>query len=358
MKRPFSLLVLALLLSGCKGTCVQTAVRMTNDAAILKDTTPLREMTVVPGGPSGLKIALIDVDGMLVNANQNGLGSAGENPVELFREKLDTVARAGCYCAVVVRINSPGGGVTASDIMRRDLQAFQARTRLPVVACLMDVAAGGAYYLATACDQIVAHPTTVTGGLGVVLNLWDMQDTLSQINVISRTIRIGKHVDLGSPVHTMEVEGTEILTSVAQEFHQRFMRAVIEARNLGPRLESVPPGGAGEVSLQQETVEVRDELFDGRIFTASRAMEIGLVDELGYVDDALNLARQLGGCPDARAVILHRWRDPARTPYAITPNVPRTDLLPISIPGLERSRLPTFLYMWQPDPTLERWGGK
>ena len=57
-------------------------------------------------------------------------------------------------------------------------------------------------------------------------------------------------------------------------------------------------------------------------------------------------------------MILHRWRDPARTPYSITPNVPRTDLLPVSIPGLERSRLPTFLYMWQPDPTLERWGGK
>ena len=209
MKRRLLLIAVVLLTPawGCKNLCMQTSMRMTSDMSVTKDVTPLREHTVVPGGCSGRKIALIDVDGVLLNANLTGLSSVGENPVEMFREKLDVIARSQCYCAVVVRINSPGGGVTASDIMRRDLETFKARTGLPVIACLMDVGCGGAYYLATGCDQIIAHPTTVTGGLGVVMNVYDMQDTLNQVNVIPRVIRIGKHVDLGSPVHTMDDEG-------------------------------------------------------------------------------------------------------------------------------------------------------
>ncbi|MCA9172968.1 MAG: S49 family peptidase [Planctomycetales bacterium] len=385
---PLLLLTMVVGLTGCRNTCLQTAMRMTSDVAITKDVTPLREHTVLPGA-CDCKVALIDVDGVLLNANQTGISSVGENPVEMFREKLDTIARSGCYCAVVVRINSPGGGVTASDMMRRDLEAFKNRTGLPVIACLMDVGAGGAYYLATACDQIVAHPTTVTGGLGVVLNIYDMQDTLQQINVVTKSIRIGQHVDLGSPVHTLEDEGKQILTTVAYEFHQRFQRHIIEARaldvnTLNAQLERLPtpageepaatdaeePAGdadaeaeaadrSGDESYGDEDEEVKvDAVFDGRVFTANQALQLGLIDGIGYVDDALQVARGLGGAPNARAVILHRWRDPARTPYSITPNTPRSDLLPLSIPGLERSRLPTFLYMWQPDPSLEKWGGR
>lgn len=352
---------------GCRNAVIRTTMRMTSDMAVTKDVTPLREHTVVPGGSSGFKIALVDVDGVLLNANLTGLSSVGENPVEMFREKLDVVARSQCYSAVVVRINSPGGGVTASDIMRRDLIAFKARTGLPVVACLMDLGAGGAYYLATACDQIVAHPTTVTGGLGVLLNIYDMQDTMGQINVIPLTIRTGKYVDLGSPVHTMENEGEEILTQVAEEFHHRFQRVIREARSLPAEGLPLPEGpgqgqgqnqGQNQGQGQGELVDPLADVFDGRIMTAHTAMGKGLIDSIGFVDDAIHTARELGGAMDAKAVILHRWRDPARTPYAITPNVPRSDLLPLSIPGLERSRLPTFLYMWQPDPSLERWGGR
>ncbi len=109
------------------------------------------------GGPA---IAVIDVDGILLNMDMTGPASAGENPVSLFRERLDAAAADPCTRAVVVRINSPGGGVTASDIMRHDLEQFKNNTRFPVVACLMDIGAGGGYYVATAADQIVAHPTT------------------------------------------------------------------------------------------------------------------------------------------------------------------------------------------------------
>ena len=92
------------------------------------------------------------------NTDATGLGSWGENPVSVFRERLDSIECDPRVARVVIRINTPGGSVTATDIMWRDLNAFRRRTGLPVVACMMDVAAGGGYYLATAANLIVAHP--------------------------------------------------------------------------------------------------------------------------------------------------------------------------------------------------------
>ena len=117
-----------------------------------------------PHFPQACLVAVVDVDGILLDSDATGLGSLGENPVAVFRERLDAIECNRRVRAVVLRIHSPGGSVTATDIMWRDLAAFKCRTHLPVVACLMDVAAGGGYYLATGADCIVAHPTTVTGG--------------------------------------------------------------------------------------------------------------------------------------------------------------------------------------------------
>lgn len=323
--------------AGCRGplqAVTQSRVTMHNSA--VEDRGPLLEKEVIAdrGCPQG-KIAIVDVDGLLVNSSLAGLGSVGENPVSLFREKLDAVASDPCYRAVVVRINSPGGGVTASDIMGHDLRAFREQTRLPVVACLMDVAAGGAYYLATAADHIVAHPTTVTGGMGVILNLYNLQDTMAYFNVTAVPVKAGQYADLGSPVEPMGEEARAILQGVADEFHARFEAAVRTGR---PQHDPS-----------------RKEDFDGRVFTASQALQRRLVDSIGYLDDAVDVARELGQCPSAGVVLLRRANDPARSPYATTPNSPmQSGLFPMSIPGLDRSQLPTFLYLWQPEPTYER----
>jgi len=323
--------------AGCRGplqAVTQSRVTMHNSA--VEDRGPLLEKEVIAdqGCPQG-KIAIVDVDGLLVNNSLAGLGSVGENPVSLFREKLDAVASDPCYCAVVVRINSPGGGVTASDIMEHDLRAFQERTHLPVVACLMDVATGGAYYLATAADHIVAHPTTVTGGMGVILNLYNLKDTMAYFNVAAVPVKAGQYADLGSPAEPMGEEARAILQGVADEFHARFEEAVRAGR---PQHDPS-----------------RKEDFDGRVFTASQALQRHLVDSIGYLDDAVAVARELGQCPSAGAVLLRRANDPARSPYATTPNSPmQSGLFPMSIPGLDRSQLPTFLYLWQPEPTYER----
>lgn len=300
-----------------------------------KDDSPLQPVQVIPGSDPCRKVALIDVDGLLLNRNLTGLLSAGENPVDVFREKLDLAAADPQICAVVLRINSPGGSATATDIMWRDLCVFRAKAGRPVVACLMDSGTGGAYYLACAADRIVAHPTTITGGIGVIFNLYDLQDTLATYNILSQSIKSGERIDMGSPVRQMTDESREILEQTAASLHQRFRNVVRQGRSL-----KIPDNAP---------------IFDGRILTAQTALEHGLIDSIGYLDDAVANAAAMGGCPDAQTVILRRRKDVARTPYAVTPNTPlQQDLLPLSLPGLDRSKLPAFLYLWQPDPTIVR----
>ena len=333
---PAITVVSLLLLTACRGPVqVATDSRAVVHNAPVADYGPLVPRAVAPGTVDGPTIAIIDVDGILLNQSMTGIGSLGDNPVSLFREKLDTVARDPCCRAVVVRINSPGGGVTAADIMRYDLMRFRACTGKPVVACLLDVGTGGAYYLATAADHIVAHPTTITGGIGVILNLYNLQDAMMQFNVAGTPIKAGSLIDLGSSIAPLNPQSQAILQGIADEYHDRFRQIVTESR---PQHDPQ-----------------REEDFDGRVFLAAAAHERGLVDSIGYMDDAIQLARQWSGAETAPAVMLHRASDPARSPYAVTANVPlHGNLLPLSVPGLDRSQMPTFLYLWQPEPTFER----
>jgi len=136
---------------------------------------------------------------------------------------------------------------------------------------------------------------------------------------------------------TPQVKG--MLQAMADEMHLRFQDVVRQRR---PALD-----------LASGTT------FDGRVFTASQALERKLIDRVGYLEEAIAMARELADQPGAQAVMLHRANDPARTAYAITPNIPlQASLFPFSLPGADRNRLPTFLYLWSPDPTVERLSGR
>jgi protease-4 len=277
-------------------------------------------------------IAIVDVDGLLLNADTTGLGSWGENPVSVFRERLDSIECNPCIRAVVIRINTPGGSVTATDIMWRDLNAFRRRTGLPVVACMMDVGTGGGYYLATATNMIVAHPTSVVGGIGCVLNVYNLQDLMAQFNILSTPIKAGANIDVGSPTKSLNEDQKRLLQSMADEFHDRFQSVVTHAR----------PDVDGSDATN----------FDGRVFTARQAMERHLIDQVGYLDNAIALAREQAGIVCANVVFLHRRDDPALSQYSVTPNTPlQKGIIPVNIPGLDRSKLPCFLYLWEMEPS-------
>ena len=408
------LFAVASLATGCKNCCLsmRTSGRIVNESPPQNNISPVVPNRVpLTGQCEGRRVAIIDVDGLLLNADMVGPSSHGENPVSLFREKLEAAAADPCVRAVVVRVNSPGGGAAASDIMRHDLLAYKQRTGVPVVACILDLGTGGAYYLATAADTIVAHPTSITGGIGVILNLYGLWDGMQAQSVLPRNIVAGDMIDMGSailppgpdeestdepatePAETIpppedttpedtapentapEAGGGDdaaepaelvapakpaaigeplspeggtgftkqkraLLKQMADDFHTRFREAVSAARPLH------------EAELETD--------FDGRVFTATQARERGLIDEIGYLDEAIRIAEGMAGLNGATVVFYHRKNDPARSPYAITPNVPLqgAGILPISTPGRERTRLPMFLFMWQPEPMMEKLSGR
>lgn len=346
---------------GCGGDRFTIKTRVGGQVETRLDTPPVSpsagnvKPVVVQNGPN--RLALIDVDGLILNTPFVGPLSVGENPVALFREKLEAVACDPCVKAVVLRINSPGGGVAACIAMRHDLERFKERTRLPVVACLMDTATGGAYYLASAADQVVAGPATVTGGVGVILNLFNLQDLMGMVNVRPQIIKTGERTDIGTSARKVTEGEKELLQAMANEFHEQIVSDIRRTRpGVVTQLDTPFEGSLFGWNLD------RGRTFDGRIFTGPQAKTRGLVDHIGDLDEALGLAAQLG-CPGAAArpgvVMYRRSNDPARSVYAITANVPLqgVGLFP-SVPGIDRAKLPTFLSVWQPELTLEKLGGK
>ncbi|QJW93890.1 signal peptide peptidase SppA [Frigoriglobus tundricola] len=333
-------IVLALVpvLVGCNRFVLRSQVETRLDTTPVSPTAGNVRPVVVQAGAS--RIAVLDVDGLILNTPFVGPLSVGENPVALFREKLEAVACDPCVKAVVLRVNSPGGGVAACIAMRHDLERFRERSKLPVIACLMDTATGGAYYLASGADQVVAGPATVTGGIGVLLNLFNLQDLMAQFNIIPQSIKAGDLTEIGTSARKLTDDEKKLLQAMADEFHGQLIADVKRARP-----------AATEAAT-----------FDGRIFTGTQAKAKGLVDHIGDLDEAIQLAAGMG-CPGLTArpgvVMYRRGNDPARSVYAITPNVPLqgSGLLP-NLPGLDRSKLPTFLSVWQPELTLEKMGGK
>jgi protease IV len=305
------------------------------------DPGPVVPLVIRPSaeGSTAARVAVIDVDGLLLNQSLTGLYSVGENPVSAFREKLDAAARDPRVRAVVLRVNSPGGGVAASDMMAEDLRRFRASSGKPAVACLLDVATGGAYYLASGCDRVISLPTTITGAIGAVVNHANLEDAMAALNVRVDVIKAGDKVDMGTVVCPLSDETRALFQEMADGFRDRF----------NARVKSCRPS---------MTDADRRALADGRILASPKALTLHMVDLLGYPDDAVAEAERLAGVSSSEVILFQRAGYPVRSIYATVPNVPlQSELIPLSYPGLDRTKLPTFLYLWQPDPTLTRLGG-
>jgi protease-4 len=291
---------------------------------------PLSE-TVITKADSCLchnKVALIDVSGILMNARTSSLLSDGDNPVSLFREKLDEARHDKRVKAVVLRINSPGGGVTASDIMYQDLLNFRHETGKPVVACMMDVAASGAYYLAMASDVVYAHPTTVTGSIGVIMSLYNATGLFQKIGVTSDPIKSGPNKDIGNPARPMTDVERAILQGMVDSFYGQFVKIVAEGRH-----------------LPEERVRA---LADGRVYTGVDAQQVGLVDRVGYLEDAIKTAKEMAGICDAAVVAYDRGDGYRGSIYAGLPKIPKEINVKLDLPGLGATGGASFMYLWEP----------
>jgi protease-4 len=319
-RRPLLGLV-ALMLAGCSVISVDLTPRVR----------PLEEEAVEGRGDA--KIVLVDLSGVLSDEAVTPVLTLGTPPTRVpllvrLREELTKAEHDPRVRALVVRINSPGGTVTASDVIYRELRLYRERTGRPIVAVLMDLAASGGYYVALAADTIVAHPTTVTGSIGTIMVSMNAEGLLQKIGVAPLTIKSGERKDMGSPFRTVTPEERAIFQSVIDDLHRQFVAKLAERRRLDPATAA--------------------RLADGRIYSAEQALAQGLVDRIGYMPDALAEARRAAGLEQARVVVYQRPREYRATYYARSETAvgglaaSLTSLAAFTGPG------PRFLYLWWP----------
>jgi len=218
------------------------------------------------GGP---KVALVEIEGVIVDSR--------EITDEVERHLQNPTVRA-----FLIRINSPGGGVAASQEIYEELLKVR-RHGKPVVASMGSLAASGGYYVASAADRILANPGTITGSIGVIMQIPNVGELLQKIGIRAVVIKSGAYKDLASATRDLTPDERRILQSVLDDVHDQFIQAVAEGRK-----------------MERGRVE---QLADGRIFSGRQAQELGLVDELGSLQDALTRAGALAGIPGPPTVI-------------------------------------------------------
>jgi protease-4 len=186
--------------------------------------------------------------------------------------------------AVVVRIDSPGGAVAPTQEIFEEIQ--RTKKKKPCIASMGSVAASGGYYIASACDKILANPGTMTGSIGVIMQLSNFEELMKKIGVKGVNIKSGANKDIGSPFQPLSPEGREILQALVDNVHGQFVTAVAKGRGM-------------------DEARVR-KLADGRIYSGAQAKELGLVDQLGTLEDAIDLAAKQAGLDGEPAVYYSR----------------------------------------------------
>lgn len=227
------------------------------------------------GGPFGLggdRVAVVEIEGVIVDA------------LPVVRE-LEEHRENPSVRAVVVRIDSPGGVVGPSQEIYDAIRRFRAKDK-PVVASMGAVAASGGYYIAAAADRIVANPGTLTGSIGVIMQMAEFEGLFKKVGVRYQVIKSGRYKDIGSPARAMTEAERRLLQSLLDDVYEQFVDAVAEGRD-----------------LDRQAVLA---LADGRIFSGRQARSLGMVDALGGLQEAIELAAELGGIPGKPRVLYPR----------------------------------------------------
>ncbi len=265
------------------------------------------------GLPGGAKVAVVEIEGVIGTEVARGLDT--DELVRILHEYRDDPA----IRAVVLRINSPGGVVAPTQEIVSAVRRLR-EAKKPVVASLGSVAASGGYYVAVAADRIFASPGTLTGSIGVVMQLANLEGLLKKVGVEYVVVKAGSFKDVGNFARPMTPEERRILQSLLDDVYEQFIGAVAEGRH-----------------LDLETVR---GFAEGRIFSGRQAQALKMVDELGGLEDAVEAAARMAGLPGKPKVVYPRrrfsLRDLLRTELGLG-SVSRV------LPSLETLRTPLYL---------------
>ncbi len=227
------------------------------------------------------KIVHIDLEGIISSVGEPGFLGVGLSSVESLKRQLEQAREDAQVKAVVLRVNSPGGEVTASDTLYAAVKEIQEKK--PVVVFMDSIAASGGYYIACGAGKVVASETTLTGSIGVIIDTLNYSELFGKVGLHANTFVSGAFKDSLSGARPMREDEKAYVQNLVNQMYERFLGIVSEARKL-PR----------DV--------LRNGVADGRVLTGREALEAGLVDQVGYIEDAYALARELGGAATAGVV--------------------------------------------------------
>lgn len=304
--------------------------------------TELREYVVHPAGSrlTKAKILLIDISGLITGGETSGLLGTGSSTVADVRDALKKARKDQRVEAVIVRIDSRGGEVTASDAVYEEIRRFKkdradAKNPVPVIASIVGMGASGGYYVALAADKIYAYPTSVTGSIGVIATFPNLAGLTSKIGVTMRVIKSADKKDSGSLWRDFTPEERKILQAIIDEMYERFVGLVAENR---PELDR-------DAVLR---------LADGRIYTGSQALANKLIDGIAYFDEVVEKTKTAADLKDASVVTYRRTSNLRVGLYAKSPDptpqaAPQVNLVQIDGKGLlDPPRRAGFYYLWAP----------
>ena len=320
--RRFILLSLCLAFVGCLGGCASFSVFGNANA-------PYKEQTLSGSGGGG-KVLLLTIDGLISEHGKEGLLNTRPSTVEVVAAQLKLARKDKDIKALVLKVDSPGGTVAASDVIYHEIMTYKAETGVKVVAALMGLAASGGYYVSLPADRVCAMPTTITGSVGVIFLQPRVAGLLDKIGVGVDVSKSGAQKDMGSPFRPATEEEKRLVDAMVKAQAERFIGLVREHRKL-------TPAALATVST-------------ARVFTAQEAKDLGLVDRVGYLEDAIAQAQELAGLSKDSPVVAYRRR-PAPDATYYQPGAEalaaRPALLDLGLDGLLPLHAGPY-YLWTP----------
>ena len=296
---------------------------------------PLQERVIE--GEGKYKILLIDLDGMISSKEETDILGLKTMPskVAFFREALRKAEADPDIAGVLLRINSPGGTVAASDMIYHEIMTFRQKRRIPVNAYITEVGTSGGYYVASASDRIIASPTAITGSIGAVAMKLNMEGLFSKIGVSEETYRSGPKKDFWSPFRPTTPEEKKMLQDIIDRIYTRFLEVVYANR---------------QKVLTEPEVKT---LADGRIFTAGEAFGVKLIDQVSYLDEAVDTMKKALNIEQARVVTYIRPKTFKSNIYSESSGMPLVGPQVINLISINAGELPLssgvqFMYLWNP----------
>jgi protease-4 len=295
-------------------------------------TKPLEEKVLE--GKGGPKILLIDLDGPISFKEEKSSLKLSTEPskVAFFREALRKAEGDSAIAGVIVRINSPGGTVSASDTIYHEIMSFKHKKKVPVYAYITELATSGGYYVASSSDRIISSPTAITGSIGVIAMRFNAEELFSKIGVSNETYKSGPKKDFWSPFRSSTPEEQKMLQGIIDRLFARFVSVVYANRQ---KLLTEP--------------QVR-ALADGRILTADEALDAKLIDQVSYLDEAIDDMKRTLNIEEARVVSYARPGTFMSNIYSDLPQPGSSVINLVSINAEELSFFSglQFMYLWNP----------